>query len=101
MGQGPVDSASDEIIGGTIQEQTARTLENIDVTLTAANCSLDYVVKTTIFIRDMDDYEALNEVYTEYVSQPYPTRSAVEVADLLIDISDEIEVVASTGSTEE
>ncbi|WP_227356405.1 Rid family detoxifying hydrolase [Haladaptatus salinisoli] len=99
-GQGPVDPESGEIVGDTIEEQTARTLENVAAVLRAAGRSLDDVVKATVFVRDMDDYDAINEVYADYVSAPYPARSAVEVADLPIDIGVEIEVVASAREGE-
>ena len=94
-GQGPVDPDSGDIVGDTIEEQTARTLENISAVLEAAGRSLDDVVKATVFVQDMANYDAINEVYAEYVSDPYPARSAVEVADLPIDIGVEIEVIAS------
>ncbi|WP_440009710.1 Rid family detoxifying hydrolase [Halomicrococcus sp. SG-WS-1] len=94
-GQGPVDPESGEIVGDTVREQTARTLENVAAVLEAADRSLDDVVKATVFVRDMDDYDAVNDVYADYMTEPYPARSAVEVADLPIDIGVEIEVVAS------
>lgn len=94
-GQGPVDPDSGEIIGDTIQEQTAATLENIEAVLAAAERSLDDVVKATVFVQDMANYDDINEVYADYMSAPYPARSAVEVADLPIDIGVEIEVIAS------
>ena len=94
-GQGPVDPETGDIIEGTIGEQTARTLENVDAVLRAAGRSLDDVVKATVFVQDMDDYDDINEVYADYVSSPYPARSAVQVEDLPIDIGVEIEVVAS------
>ncbi len=94
-GQGPVDPESGEIVGADIAEQTARTLENVAAVLEAAGGSLDTVVKATVFVTDMDDYDAINEVYGEYMSDPFPARSAVEVADLPIDIGVEIEVIAS------
>ncbi|WP_435156914.1 Rid family detoxifying hydrolase [Haladaptatus sp. DFWS20] len=100
-GQGPVDPKSGEIVGDTIEEQTARTLENVDAVLAAAGRSLDDVVKATVFVQDIDDYDAINEVYADYVSSPYPARSAVQVEDLPIDIGVEIEVVASVRGTEE
>ena len=98
-GQGPVDPDSGEIIDGTVKEQTQRTIENIRVILEATDCSLDAVVKTTVFVQDMDNYDAINEVYEEHFSTPYPARSAVEVADLPIDIDIEIEVIASVQGT--
>ncbi|MFC4451315.1 Rid family detoxifying hydrolase [Halorussus aquaticus] len=100
-GQGPVDPESGDIVGDTIEEQTERTLENVDAVLAAADRSLDDVVKATVFVQDMDDYDAINEVYAEYMSPPYPARSAVQVEDLPIDIGVEIEVVASARGTEE
>ncbi len=93
-GQGPVDPETGEIVGDDISEQTAQTLENIGAVLRAARSSLDQVVKTNVFVTDIDNYEAVNEVYGEYMSSPYPARSAVEVADLPIDIGVEIEAVA-------
>ncbi|UPV76829.1 Rid family detoxifying hydrolase (plasmid) [Halorussus limi] len=100
-GQGPVDPESGDIVGDTIEEQTERTLENVEAVLAAADRSLDDVVKATVFVQDMDDYDAINEVYAEYMSSPYPARSAVQVEDLPIDIGVEIEVVASARGTEE
>lgn len=99
-GQGPVDPETGEIVEGTIGEQTACTLENIDAVLQAAGRSLDDVVKATVFVQDMDDYDEINEVYADYVSSPYPARSAVQVEDLPIDIGVEIEVVASARGEE-
>ena len=94
-GQGPVDPGTGEIVGDDIGEQTARTLENVAAVLEAAGASLDDVVKSTVFVTDMDDYDEVNDVYAEYMSEPFPARSAVEVADLPIDIGVEIEVIAS------
>lgn len=93
-GQGPVDPSTGEIVGETIEEQTERTLENVAAVIEAAGASLDDVVKATVFVQDMDDYDAVNDVYGEYMSAPYPARSAVEVADLPIEIGVEIEVIA-------
>lgn len=93
-GQGPVDPETGDIVGDTIREQTARTLENIQAVLAAADRSLDDVVKATVFVQDMAEYDAINDVYADYMSAPYPARSAVEVADLPIDIGVEIEIVA-------
>jgi 2-iminobutanoate/2-iminopropanoate deaminase len=94
-GQGPIDPETGEIIDGDVEAETKQTLENVDAVLAAAGGSLDDVVKATVFIRDMVNYDAINEVYAEYMSEPYPARSAVEVADLPVDIEVEIEVVAS------
>jgi 2-iminobutanoate/2-iminopropanoate deaminase len=95
-GQGPVDPDSGDIIDSDdIRDQTRQTLENIEAVLEAADLSLDDVVKTTVFVRDMDDYDEINEVYGELMSDPYPARSAVEIQDLPIDIDVEIEAIAS------
>lgn len=96
-GQGPIDPASGEIVDGDVAAQTERTLENVDAILRAAGRSLADVVKATVFLGDMDDYEAVNEVYAEYTSEPYPARSAVEVVRHPVDIDVEIEVVATTS----
>jgi len=94
-GQGPVDPSSGEIARGDITAQMERTLENVDAVLTAADSSLDDVVKSTVFVTDMSNYDAVNEAYERYMSGPFPARSAVEVSDLPIDIGVEIEVIAS------
>jgi reactive intermediate/imine deaminase len=94
-GQGPVDPDSGEIVGDDITAQTELTLRNITAVLEAADASLSDVVKSTVFVRDMRNYDTINEVYGDHMSEPYPARSAVEVDDLPIDIGVEIEVVAS------
>lgn len=93
-GQGPVE-ADGSIPDLSVDEQTALTLENIGAVLEAAGASLDDVVKTTVFLRDMDDYDAVNERYAEYMSAPFPARSAVQVSALPVDIDVEIEAVAT------
>ena len=94
-GQGPIDPDSGDIVGEDIREETERTLKNVAAVLAAADSSLDDVVKSTVFVTDMSNYDAVNEVYAEYMSDPFPARSAVEVADLPVDIGVEIEVIAS------
>ena len=94
-GQGPVDPETREVVEGDIQDETEQTLGNVDAVLEAAGLGLEDVVKATVFVTDMDNYEAVNEVYGEYMSEPYPARAAVEVADLPVDIGVEIEAVAS------
>ena len=94
-GQGPANPDTREVEVEDIKDQTAQTLENVDAVLRAAGGSIDDVVKATVFVTDMDNYEAVNEVYAEYMSDPFPARSAVEVSDLPIDIGVEIEVIAS------
>lgn len=93
-GQGPLDDDGN-VIGTDVTEQTARTLENIGAILDAAGSSLDRVVRAGVYLRDMRHYGAVNEVYAEYLSEPYPARTAVEVADLPVDITVEIDVIAA------
>ena len=94
-GQGPLDPETGDIVGGTAGRQTAQTLENVEAILKAADADLSDVVKTTVFLTHMEDYEAVNETYARHLSEPYPARSAVEVADLPVDTRVEIEAVAS------
>jgi len=93
-GQGPADPDSREIEVKGVREETAQTLENISAILEAAGTSINDVVKANIYLQDMDDYDDINDVYAEYMSEPFPARAAVEVTDLPIDVRVEIEVVA-------
>ncbi|RQG86665.1 RidA family protein [Natrarchaeobius halalkaliphilus] len=93
-GQGPIDPETEAIVGEDIEDETHRTMKNIGAVLEAAGSSLDDVVKATVFIQDMDDYDAINGVYEEYLSEPYPARSAIQVEDLPVDIGVEIEIIA-------
>jgi len=94
-GQGPVDPDTGDVVSDDVAEQTARTLENVAAILNAAGSSLDDVVHANVYVTDMDDYETVNEVYAEYMTQPYPARAAMEISRLPIEIDVEIEVVAS------
>jgi 2-iminobutanoate/2-iminopropanoate deaminase len=93
-GQGATDPDTGEIIDGDIRDETRRVFGNIASVLEAAGASTDDIVKATVFVTDIDDYEAVNEVYAEQTGEPFPARSAVEVADLPVDIGVEIEVIA-------
>ena len=93
-GQGPVDPKTGDVVPGTPAEQTERTLENVRAILEEGGGSLDDVIKATVFVKDMRYYDEVNEVYGEYMSAPYPARSAVEVVKLPVDIDVEIEVIA-------
>lgn len=81
-------------VDGGIQAQTKQALENIKTVLEAAGTSLDNVVKTTVFLHDMNDFAAMNEVYTTFFNAPLPARSAVQVARLPLDGLVEIETIA-------
>lgn len=95
-GQIPLDPATGNIVSGGIAEQTEQVLKNLRAVLKAAGSDLDRAVKTTVFIKDMNDFGAMNEVYgrPEYFGAQPPARSTVEVARLPRDVAVEIEVVA-------
>ena len=93
-GQIAIDPATGEFIGGGIAEQTERVLKNVAAVLEAAGSSLDQVVKTLVFLADMDDFSAMNEVYGKFFSDAPPARSTVEAARLPKDALIEIEAVA-------
>ena len=93
-GQLGVDPGSGEFSAGDIQSQTRQALENLRAGLLAAGSSLSNVIKTTVFLRDMDEFQAMNEVYAEFFKEEYPARSAVQVARLPKDAAVEIEAVA-------
>jgi 2-iminobutanoate/2-iminopropanoate deaminase len=93
-GQIALDPATGQLIEGGIAEQTARVLENLQGVLEAAGAGLDSVLKTTVFLQDMREFGAMNEVYAGYFGQNPPARSTVEVARLPRDVRVEIEAVA-------
>src|SRR5690554_6859551 len=93
-GQVPIDPNTGEVVGGTIREQTARVFENLKAILEEAGLTLDNVVKTTVFIKDMDEFGSVNEVYADYFIKTKPARSCVEVARLPRDVGIEMEAIA-------
>lgn len=93
-GMSGLDPETGEVIEGTVADEAHQTLENAAAVLAAAEASLDDVVKTTVFLEEMADYEVVNEVYAEHMSEPYPARSAVEVGDLPGGVRVEIELIA-------
>ena len=97
-GQGARSPETNDIVSDDVREQTEQVMENVSAVLTAADSSLGQIVKATVFLTDMDDYEAVNEVYGRYVGEPAPARSAVAVSELPTDICVEIEVIAEKGS---
>lgn len=92
-GQIPL-TAEGHLVDGDVQEQTHQVFRNLKAVLHAAGASLETVVKATVFIKDMNDFAAVNEVYGEYFAVHKPARSCVEVARLPKDVLIEIEVVA-------
>jgi 2-iminobutanoate/2-iminopropanoate deaminase len=93
-GQIPLDPATGELAGATIEEQTARVLENLGAVLTAAGASLANVVKTTVFLTDLADFPKMNEIYGRAFARSPPARSTVQVAALPRGARIEIEAVA-------
>ncbi|GCE02926.1 RidA family protein [Dictyobacter aurantiacus] len=94
-GQGPIDPATGEIVGQTIEEQTARVLENIKAILAAGGATLDDVVKSTVHLSDLSLFADYNKVYSSYFSDPKPTRTTVgsQLAGFMV----EIDVIAYVG----
>lgn len=93
-GQVPIDPATGKLVEGDIQAQTRQVIQNLKEVLEAAGSSLDNVVKTTVFLQDINDYAAVNEVYGSFFGNSAPARSAVQVAALPLGAHIEIEVVA-------
>jgi 2-iminobutanoate/2-iminopropanoate deaminase len=93
-GQVALDPKTGEMGGADIKRQTERTLENVKGILEAAGSNLQHVVKTTVFLKDMNDFAAMNEVYGKYFTLAPPARSTVQVARLPKDALVEIEVIA-------
>ena len=96
-GQLPINPATGEFAGADVRAQARKSLENIKAILAAAGADMAHVVKTTVLLQDMADFAAMNEVYAEYFSEPYPARAAFQVAKLPKDALVEIEAVAVTG----
>ena len=93
-GQIPIDPATGSFVVGGIKEQTRQSLTNIQAILEEAGLTMGNVVKTTVFMADMNDFADMNTVYAEFFSEPYPARSAVAVKALPKSALVEIEVVA-------
>jgi len=90
----PLDPATGQVVSGDITAQATRVMENIAALLSAAGASFNNVVKTTVFLADMNEFAAMNDVYAKYFVAPFPARSTVQVARLPRDVRLEIEVVA-------
>ena len=96
-GQIPILPATGEIVQGDIKVQAKQVLENLRRILEAADSSLDKVVKTTVFMKDLNDYTAINDVYKEFFPNKPPARAAVQAARLPKDVGVEIEAIAFSG----
>lgn len=95
-GQVALDPKTGELVGADVAQQTERTLQNLKGILEAAGSNLHHVVKTTVFLKDMNDFAAMNEVYGKFFTLAPPARSTVQVARLPKDALVEIEVIASS-----
>jgi 2-iminobutanoate/2-iminopropanoate deaminase len=93
-GQIPIDPKTKMVVNGDIKTQTRQALENIKAILSGGGSSLERVVKTTVFLKNMDDFSGMNEVYGEFFKVNPPARSTVEVARLPRDVKVEIEAIA-------
>ncbi len=93
-GQIPLDPCTQELVEGDVARQTERVMENLKGIVEAAGSSLDRVVKTTVFLKDLADFSAMNEVYGRYFPAGPPARATVQVARLPRDVGVEIELVA-------
>jgi 2-iminobutanoate/2-iminopropanoate deaminase len=93
-GQIPLDPSTMRIVEGGVEEQTGQVLDNLKAVLEAAGSSLDRVVKTTVYLADMNEFAAMNEIYAKYFGATKPARATVQVARLPRDVRVEIDVVA-------
>jgi 2-iminobutanoate/2-iminopropanoate deaminase len=93
-GQGALDPATGALVEGGIAQQTARALDNLKAIMEVAGSSLDHAVKVTVFLKDMNDFAAMNEVYARYFPKNRPARTTVEVARLPRDLRVEIDLIA-------
>lgn len=93
-GQVPIDPSTGAIVEGDIKAQAQQSLNNLKAILNAAGTNMGAVVKTTVFLADMNDFAAMNEVYAQFFQEPFPARSAVQVGRLPKDAKVEIEAIA-------
>jgi len=96
-GQIPLDPATGQLVEGDVAAQTGRVLENLKAVLEACGSSLDHALKTTVYLRDMADFQRMNEVYARYFPGNPPARSTVEAARLPRDVRVEIDLIAAVG----
>lgn len=96
-GQIPLDPSTGALVGGDVQAQTRRVLENLSAILRAAGASLEHVVKTTVYLADMADFPTMNEVYATFFTSAAPARATVQVSRLPRDVRVEIDAVAYLG----
>jgi 2-iminobutanoate/2-iminopropanoate deaminase len=96
-GQIPLDPATGQLVTGGINEQTRRVLDNLGAILKAAGTSFERVVKTTVYLQDMAEFAAMNEIYGTYFPQPAPARATIQAAALPRNVKVEIDLIAYVG----
>jgi 2-iminobutanoate/2-iminopropanoate deaminase len=96
-GQIPIDPGTGALIDGGVADQTRRVLDNLGAILAAAGASFDRVVKTTVYLADMSEFGAMNEVYATYFPQPAPARATIQAAALPRNVRVEIDLIAYLG----
>ena len=94
-GQIPIDPKTDQVVTGDIEKQATQVMENIKAVLTAAGLNFTNVVKTTIFLTDLNDFNKVNAIYGKYISEMPPARSTIQVAALPKAVNVEIEMIAA------
>lgn len=95
-GQTPLDPTTGKLVEGDVVAQTKRVFANLSAVLSAAGLTFDNVVKVNVYLTDLADFAAMNEVYAEVFSEPYPARTTVAVAGLPLEAQVEIELIAQT-----
>ena len=93
-GQIPIDPSTGSLVEGDITAQADRAMRNVSALLRAAGIGFDHVVRTTVFLADMNDFAAMNEVYSRYIVDPPPARATVQVARLPRDVKIEVDAIA-------
>ena len=96
-GQIPLNPATGELVGGSIADQTHRVFANLGAILAASGASFDHVVKTTVYLADMSEFAAMNDVYASYFGAPAPARATIQAARLPRDVRVEIDLIAYLG----
>ena len=91
----PINPATGELVTGSVEEQAKQAFSNLKALVEASGSSMEKVVKTVVFIKDMDDFTKINAIYEDYFVAPYPARSCVQVAKLPKDVAIEVEAIAS------
>lgn len=90
----PINPATGELVTGTVEEQAEQAIGNLAALLKESGADLEHVIKTTVFIKNMEDFSKINEIYAKYFTKDFPARSCVEVARLPKDVLIEIEAIA-------